>query len=74
MNVGELRDLVIKTLGVDMTNSGEKKLSIDLGYLGYEKLLGRGNIDLPLSIKIYKYTSRALEKVEAAGGQIVDTE
>ena len=74
VNVGELRDLVIKTLGVDMINSGEKKLSIDLGYLGYEKLLGRGNIDLPLSIKIYKYTSRALEKVEAAGGQIVDTE
>jgi large subunit ribosomal protein L15 len=49
VNVGELRDLVIKTLGTD-------------------KVKG------PLSIKVSDYTSRALEKIEAAGGQILESE
>jgi ribosomal protein L15 len=36
--------------------------------------LGRGRVDLPLSIKVSEYTSKALEKVEAAGGQILESE
>jgi len=74
VNVGELRDLVIKTLGTDKVKSGADDLSLDLDSLGYGKLLGRGNIDFPLSIKVSGYTSRALEKIEAAGGQILESE
>ena len=74
VNVGELKDLIIKTLGADKIRSGADDLSLDLKSMGYGKLLGRGNIDLPLSIKVSEYTARALEKVEAAGGQILESE
>lgn len=74
VNVDELRDLAIKTLGADSVKGGEEDLSLDLESLGYGKLLGRGRVDLPLSIKVSEYTSKALEKVEAAGGQILESE
>jgi len=74
VNVGELRDLAIKTLGADSVKGGAEDLSLDLESLGYGKLLGRGRVDLPLSIKVSEYTSKALEKVEAAGGQILESE
>ncbi len=74
VNVGELRDLAIKTLGADKVKGGADNVSLDLDSMGFGKLLGRGSIDIPLSIKVSEYTSKALEKVEAAGGQILESE
>lgn len=74
LNIGELRDLAIKTLGYDKVKSGVKDLNLDLESMGYSKLLGRGNIDLPLKIRVPEYTSKALEKIESAGGQILESE
>jgi len=45
--------------------------SIDLAKLGYQKLLGTGNIRLKLKIKVEKFTPKAEEKVKAAGGEII---
>lgn len=70
VNVGELEDLAFQTIGAEKVKVGAGELSLDLASLGYGKLLGRGNINLPLKLKVSEYTSRALEKVEAAGGQI----
>ena len=44
--------------------------SIDLTEMGFDKLLGRGNIDRPLSITVSEASARAVQKVEAAGGSI----
>ncbi len=74
VNVGELEDLIVKTFGADEMKSGEGELSLDLGSLGYGKLLGRGDISMPLKLKVSEYTQGALEKVEAAGGQILESE
>jgi len=74
VNVGELKDLAVKILGADKVKGGADELSLDLESLGYGKLLGRGRVDLPLHIKVPEYTSKALEKVEAAGGQILESE
>jgi large subunit ribosomal protein L15 len=74
VNVGELKDLAVKILGADKVNGGADELSLDLESLGYGKLLGRGHVDLPLHITVPEYTSKALEKVEAAGGQILESE
>ena len=44
---------------------------IDLHKLGYEKLLGSGNIGLKLKIIARTWSKQAEEKVKAAGGEIV---
>ncbi len=72
LNVGELEDLALRVLGSEKIDSGE--LEMDLKSLGYDKLLGRGSVSMPLKLKVPEYTSRAQEKLEAAGGEIVEPE
>jgi large subunit ribosomal protein L15 len=64
INVGEIEKLINK-LGLDPQNV------IDLEALGYTKLLGSGNIDIPVKIKISSYSQHAIEKIEKVGGEIV---
>ncbi len=47
--------------------------SIDLGALGYTKLLGTGRTSLKLKITVKKCSSRAVEKIKAAGGEVVSS-
>ena len=44
--------------------------SINLREMGYDKLLGRGSIDRALKITVSEASTRAIEKVEAAGGSV----
>jgi large subunit ribosomal protein L15 len=48
-----------------------KEKKIDLGALGYDKLLGTGEIRRPLEIKVDYFSKGAKEKVEKAGGKII---
>lgn len=74
VNVGELMDIAINVHGVETITAGSEGLTLDLESLGIDKLLGSGSIDIPLNIKVSEYSSRALEKLEAAGGQIIEAE
>ena len=44
--------------------------SIDLSKMGYDKLLGRGSIDRALNVTVSEASSRAIEKIESAGGSV----
>jgi len=44
--------------------------SIDLSLLGYTKLLGAGNPTVKLNLSVSQYSSRAEEKIKAAGGRV----
>ncbi|MFP3202165.1 MAG: uL15 family ribosomal protein [Sulfolobus sp.] len=64
----------------DYINNGTIKISdengkkvVDLTSYGYEKLLGSGNLSIPLVIKIEKATEKAIEKVKRLGGEIILT-
>ncbi|MBS7652087.1 MAG: uL15 family ribosomal protein [Candidatus Bathyarchaeia archaeon] len=70
INTGELEELVRRVLGAEMRASALPEL--DLTSLGYDKLLGKGDLKIPLKIKVSSYTSMAREKVESAGGEIVE--
>lgn len=50
------------------------KSEFDLEKKGYTKLLGNGEIDFPVAVKVRKCTASAKEKIEAAGGKIVGAE
>lgn len=44
---------------------------VDLGAAGYGKLLGRGRVDVPLTVTVPAASARAVEKVDEAGGQVI---
>ena len=44
---------------------------IDVTEFGYNRVLGRGNIEVPITIKAKSFSNRALEKIESAGGKAV---
>ena len=47
---------------------------IDLGSMGYDKLLGQGTISTALSLKIPRASKSAIEKIKAAGGSVESEE
>jgi len=52
----------------------EGKIQVDLGPLGFDKLLGSGRATLPLTITVPKASARAVEKMKKAGGVVVAEE
>ena len=52
---------------------GGKKL-LDLASLGYDKLLGGGQLKNAYSVKIERYTESAAEKIKKAGGEVLAVE
>jgi len=69
INVGELVELAAAVL-TDYGIKGGNEL--DLTSLGIGKILGRGKIAVPLNIKVAQITSSAQEKIEEAGGSIIE--
>lgn len=67
INVGTLEGIVEKLL---VEKENEKSI-VNLGRLGYTKLLGAGKITKPLIIKVASFSKSAAEKVKKAGGQIL---
>ncbi len=70
INVGELEDLA-RAILTDYGVKGGNEL--DLTSLGIDKVLGRGSIGVALNIKVSEITSSAQEKIEEAGGSIIES-
>ena len=66
INVGVL-DEMAERFSETMKNG---KFFIDLGSLGYTKLLGTGNVTGKLVVKVPSCSKSAAQKIEGAGGQI----
>ncbi|RJS88875.1 50S ribosomal protein L15 [Candidatus Bathyarchaeota archaeon] len=73
INVGELKDLVMKKVGAEKLAALREPIAVDLEEMGFGKLLGRGRISIPVVVKVPSYTERALRKIEEAGGRIVES-
>jgi large subunit ribosomal protein L15 len=69
INVGELEDLALKVIGDYGVKGGNE---LDLETLGIGRLLGRGSINVPLNIRVSYATMNAQEKIEEAGGSIIE--
>ena len=49
-----------------------KVVSVDLGEMGYDKLLGNGSTNQSYKITISAASAKAVEKIEAAGGEVLN--
>ena len=58
-----------KTINVEELNKVEGE--VNLKELGYDKLLGSGYINKPLKVIVKEATPKAIEKIEAAGGEVI---
>jgi len=54
----------------DLDRMSNANLSLDLGAMGYDKLLGQGTVSKALSVKVPRASASAVEKIKAAGGNI----
>lgn len=72
VNVGELEDLATKLVAGKDLEEKEGLSFLDLGRLGYNKLLGMGSLTKPFSIKVASYSKSAAKKVVEAGGKLVN--
>ena len=71
INIGQLEELADR-LAKEQPEKKKKKTVLDLNKLGYNKLLGMGNITSPLLVKIASHSENATKKIEKAGGQILE--
>lgn len=65
-------DLGIDTLTAQgKTKQAQDRIEINLGEIGYTKLLGNGRITRPLRIIVAQCSEKAAAKISQAGGQVV---
>ena len=66
INVSQLDDLA-----KDIVESNDKKVTVNLTQMGYDKLLGQGKISRAYQIVVSKCSESAKRKIEETGGSIV---
>ncbi len=69
INIGELDEQVEVLLASKYAKKEGSHIKIDLKQLGVTKVLGKGRVTNPLHIYGDTITSKAKEKIEAAGGK-----
>jgi large subunit ribosomal protein L15 len=74
VNAINVKDLDLQLDKLVAKGVAEKKGStyvLDLGKINVQKLLGSGNISKSVEVTVEKAVDRAVEKIESAGGKVV---
>ncbi|NOZ88779.1 MAG: 50S ribosomal protein L15 [Crenarchaeota archaeon] len=71
INVGELDEHVEAWLEKGLASREGDVIVVDLARLGYNRLLGRGRVTHKLRVIVPKASEKAVEKIKAAGGEVV---
>ncbi|MCX8176580.1 MAG: 50S ribosomal protein L15 [Candidatus Bathyarchaeota archaeon] len=71
LNVGELNELLDKLVNEGKVEFKDGKYLVNLFKLGYEKLLGEGEISRPVIVEAKSFSKKAEEKILGAGGSII---
>ncbi|MBW3020998.1 uL15 family ribosomal protein [Candidatus Woesearchaeota archaeon] len=66
--------IALKVITLKELDKKFKEGDLNLTELGYDKLLGTGNINKKFNITVSSFTPKALDKVEAAGGKIIGSD
>ena len=71
INIGDLDIGLDKLIQQGKAKQADGKIEINLGEMGYTKLLGNGKTTRPMRILVARCSERAAEKISKAGGQVV---
>ena len=70
LNLDEVAERLPDWLVEGLATTTGDQTTLDLGALGYDKLLGRGEITQALQIKVPQASAKALVRLAAAGGEV----
>ena len=71
INVGTLSEYLDKWLNKGyVTIDSNGRIIVNLQELGYNKLLGEGEINKPVIVTVLKASKKAIEKIKNAGGEV----
>ena len=70
INIGEIDEQIDLLLTKKIASKEGSTIKLDIAKLGFSKVLGKGLINHSLHLYTKNITSRAKEKIEAAGGKV----
>lgn len=73
INVGKLDEQIGSLVDNKQVEKTKKGIKVYLNRLGYDKLLGKGQVTHPLIVQVRFCSESAAEKIEKAGGKILGT-
>lgn len=71
INVGELCERIKSLIAEGKARSSNGAYEVDLKDLGYNKLLGGGEVDCKIKVRVESATKKAIEKIKQAGGDVI---
>ncbi|MFQ6064461.1 MAG: uL15m family ribosomal protein [Candidatus Bathyarchaeia archaeon] len=71
INVGELDQQISKLVTDKKAKKTKEGIKVNLNQLGYDKLLGGGQVTHPLVVQVDSHSESAAEKIDKAGGKIL---
>lgn len=71
INLKELDRIAESLLKEGLAEKEEGRIKINLGKIGYEKLLGFGKINKPLVVVAKSFSKKAVRKLEESGGKVI---
>lgn len=72
INVSELQENLGEYITKGFAVKEGDAYNVDLTKAGIDKLLGRGNIDVPINVTVAQSSDKARQKLEASGGSIAE--
>lgn len=71
INISELDERVDSWIGSKLVSKDNEAYLVDLGKMGYNKLLGRGSINKKIKLTVSKISGNAKEAIINAGGEVI---
>jgi len=71
LNIGDIELLIERLKNTEFVTAEGDVYTLDLTELGFERLLGGGEISKPVNVRIHRATERAISKIEEAGGKVL---
>lgn len=71
INVGQLEEVLDSWVKAGLAKIEGDKYVIDLGSLGYGKLLGEGKLTKHVVVKVKAASAKAIRAVKEAGGEVI---
>lgn len=71
INVGELDERLGELVQLGVAKQEGEKFVVDVGKLGFEKILGGGRVTHPMDVTAKEFVESAKRKLEEAGGKAI---
>jgi large subunit ribosomal protein L15 len=71
VNVGDLAEIVDRLKSTGKAKMEDGMVEVNLADMGVEKLLGEGEIMVPVKVIVGEASETAVKKIEEAGGKVV---